>query len=143
MARKGFEFTDNSDQVKRQFTDISEQGMLAAALIIEGRAKSLAAVQTGEMRDKIDHKVKVNGSQIIGTVGSPTMHAIYVEFGTGEFAENGAGRKGGWVYKDPSGQWYFTRGQKPKPFLRPAFRRSKKDIEKIIAMKLKSSFRGK
>lgn len=143
VAKRGFEFTDNSDQVKRQFTDISEQGMLAAALIIEGRAKALATVQTGEMRDKIDHSIKVTGSQIIGTVGSPTMHAFYVEFGTGEFAENGAGRKGGWVYKDSSGQWFFTWGQDPQPFLRPAFRRSKKDVEKIIAMKLKSSFRGK
>lgn len=61
---------------------------------------------------------------------------------TGEFAENGAGRKGGWVYKDSSGQWFFTWGQEPQPFLRPAFRRNKKEIEQIIGGKFKSSFKG-
>ncbi len=61
---------------------------------------------------------------------------------TGEYAENGAGRKGGWVYKDSSGQWFFTWGQEPQPFLRPAFRRNKKEIEQIIGGKFKSSFKG-
>lgn len=143
VAKNDFKFEDNSKQVKSQFHDVSEEAMLEALLLVEGQAKSLARVDTGEMRDKIDHKVSKSGSKIMGQVGSPNEHAIYNEFGTGEFATNGAGRKGGWVYQDASGQWYFTYGMKPKPFLRPAFRMTKKQVEQIIGVNFKKNFRGK
>ncbi|WP_440896241.1 HK97-gp10 family putative phage morphogenesis protein [Amphibacillus sp. Q70] len=143
MAKDGFQFEDNSKQVKQEFHNVSEEGMLAALLLVEGQAKALARVRTGEMRDKIDHKVTSNGSEIMGRVGSPNEHAIYNEFGTGEFAENGAGRKGGWVYQDPSGEWFFTWGMEPRPFLRPAFRATKKQVQELLATHYKSTFGGK
>lgn len=143
MAKDDFKFEDNSAKVKEQFHDVSEESMLAALLLVEAQAKALARVGTGEMRDKIGHKVTKSGSKIMGQVGSPHEHAIYNEFGTGEFAENGAGRKGGWVYQDPSGQWFFTYGMKPRPFLRPAFRSTKKQVEQIFGTTFKRNFRGK
>lgn len=143
MARDSFKFEDNSKQAKEQLGKASEEGLLAALLVVEGRAKALARVDSGELRDKIDHRITFKGNVKVGQVGSPNIHAFYVEFGTGEFAENGAGRKGGWVYKHPDGRWMFTYGMKPKPFLRPAFRGSRKEIESLIGTKLKSSFRGK
>lgn len=54
------------------------------------------------------------------TVGSALLYALYVELGTGIFAEKGNGRKTPWVWKDQNGKWHFTRGMKPQPFLRPA-----------------------
>lgn len=143
MPKDGFIFEDNSDIVKKAMDLASEKAMEAATLYIEGQAKSLAAVSSGEMRDKIDHKVSKRDGNIIGTVGSPFMYAFYVEFGTGEFAENGAGRKGGWSYQDSSGEWFFTWGQEPQPFLRPAFRRNRKQIESIVGGQYKASFKGK
>lgn len=144
MAKDNFTFEDNSKQVKQQFHDVSEDAMLAALLLIEGQAKALAAVASGEMRDKIDHKITSDSaSRLMGQVGSPNEHAIYVEFGTGEFAENGAGRKGGWSYQAPDGTWYHTKGQKPQPFLRPAFRQTKKQVEQIFGTKFKQKFGGK
>lgn len=137
-----FTFEDKSKEVKQQFHEVSEEAMLAALLFIEGQAKALAAVRTGEMRDRIDHKIIGKGSNIKGQVGSPNEHAIYVEFGTGEFAENGAGRKGGWVYQDPSGQWFFTWGQDPQPFLRPAFRRNRKVVKDLIGEHYRYTFKG-
>lgn len=142
MPNDGFKFEDNSNIVKKAMDLASEKAMEAATLYIEGQAKSLAAVSSGEMRDKIDHKVSKRNGNIIGTVGSPFMYAFYVEFGTGEFAENGAGRKGGWSYQDSSGEWFFTWGQDPQPFLRPAFRRNKQQIQSIIGGNFKSSFKG-
>lgn len=140
----GFTFEDNSKQVKEQFYDVSEEAMLAALLLVEGQAKALAAVgNTGELRDKIDHNITAKGSQLMGQVGSPLQYAIYVEFGTGEFAENGAGRRGGWVYQDASGQWFFTWGMEPQPFLRPAFRMTKKQVEEVFGIHLKRKFGGK
>lgn len=143
MPSDGFKFEDNSNIVKKAMDAASERAMEAATLYIEGQAKSLAAVSSGEMRDKIDHKVSKRNGNIIGTVGSPFMYAFYVEFGTGEFAENGAGRKGGWSYQDSSGEWFFTWGQEPQPFLRPAFRRNRQQIQSIIGGEYKVSFKGK
>lgn len=137
-----FKFEDNSKKVKNQIIQLNETALEAALLFIEGQAKSLAAVDSGETRDKIGHKIVDKGKTIVGQVGSPFMHAFYLEFGTGEFAENGAGRKGGWVYRDPSGEYFFTWGQEPQPFLRPAFRRNRKQIESIIGGKYRSTFKG-
>lgn len=140
---KGFGFEDNSKKIKKQLKKASEKAMEEATLLVESQAKALAPVDTGELRDKIDHKVKSEGENTIGQVGSPLDHAENVEYGTGEFAENGAGRKGGWSYKDDEGNWHYTMGQQPQPFLRPAFRHNKKNIEKILGQTLKSSFKGK
>ena len=138
----GIVFEDNSDEVKRQMANVSEEALKAALLFIEGQAKAKAPVATGELRDKIDHRIDNQGKTLVGYVGSPFLYAFYVEFGTGEYAENGNGRKGGWNYKDPSGEWFFTFGQEPQPFLRPAFRRNRKQIEDIIGGKFKASFDG-
>ncbi len=139
---KGFKFVDNSDKVMKHLREVSEKGLLEACLLIEGQAKMLAPVGgTEALRDKINHNIRHENGQIIGEVGSPLMYAIYVEFGTGEFAENGQGRKGGWAYKTPDGQFHFTRGMKPQSFLRPAFRENKENIKQIIAKELKKNFK--
>ena len=91
---KGWDFKDKSKDIKKQMNVVSEEAMEAALLFIEAQAKSLSPVgNSGELRDKIDHQVESRGKDIIGKVGSPLEHALYVEFGTGEFAENGAGRE--------------------------------------------------
>ncbi|MGQ7335478.1 HK97-gp10 family putative phage morphogenesis protein [Streptococcus suis] len=141
---KGWKFEDNSKKIKKALMEVSEQALEEAALLVEAQAKSLAPVgNSGELRDKIDHNIKeVNGMKI-AQVGSPLDYAPYVEYGTGEFAENGKGRKGGWGYTDEEGTEHWTRGNKPQPFLRPAFRRNRKQIEQIIGGKFKTSFKGK
>ena len=140
----GFKFTDNSKKVKAQMDDAMFQALESAALIVEASAKALAPVgDSGELRDKIDHNVKDGANGPEAKIGSPLDYAMYVEYGTGEHSKNGAGRKGGWVYKAPDGKFYFTRGMKAQPFLLPAFRRNKKNIENIIGIKLSSSFKGK
>ena len=143
MANSDFEFEDYSEAIKRALKQVSGQALEEVALLVEGQAKALAAVSSGELRDKIDHIMSEQDGMKIARIGSPVDYAIYVEYGTGEFAENGAGRKGGWVYKDPSGEWFFTWGQEAQPFLRPAFRRNRNNIEKVIGMKLSSTFDGK
>lgn len=139
-----WKFTDNSAAVKKQLLQVSQSAMEAACLIVEGAAKANAPVGTsGELRDKIDHRITKSGGIITGQIGSPTDYAIYVEYGTGEFAENGAGRKGGWSYQTPDGEWHHTDGMQPQPFLRPAFRENKKNIENVIGREFKSTFNGK
>ena len=122
-------FKDNSEAAKQAITEASVQFLFQACLLVEGQAVALAAVQTARLRNSIDHTV--DEDELIGYVGSNVEYAVYVEFGTGEFAENGQGRKGGWVYQDPSGEWFFTWGQEPQPYLRPAFRQNKGRIEAL------------
>lgn len=144
VAKGGFQFEDNSGIVKKAMDLASQKAMEAATLYVEGQAKALAPVgDSGELRDKINHKVSKKNGNIVGTVGSPMTYAMYVEYGTGEFAENGAGRKGGWNYQDSSGEWFFTWGQDPQPFLRPAFRKNKQQIQSILGNSFKISFKGK
>ena len=124
--------------------DAMFRALESAALIVEASAKALAPVgDSGELRDKIDHNVKDGANGPEAKIGSPLDYAMYVEYGTGEFAENGAGRKGGWSYQTPDGEWHHTDGMQPQPFLRPAFRENKANIENVIGQKFNSTFNGK
>lgn len=134
-------YESNAKEVEAGLTKAAEAGMEAALLMIEASAKAGARVKSGGMRDKLGRQKKRSGDTLSGKVGSPDEHAIYNELGTGEFAENGAGRKGGWSYMAPNGQWYFTRGMTAQPFLRPAFRSNRKNIEDVIGKEYTTTFK--
>ncbi|MEG0628770.1 MAG: HK97 gp10 family phage protein [Enterococcus sp.] len=138
-----FKFTSYKDKVMGQMDAAAERGMTKVLEIIKSAAKAGAAVSSGQLRSHIDYQLKKIGAQIVGVVGSPDQYAIYVEFGTGEFAENGNGRKGGWVYQAPSGEWFFTLGQEAQPFMRPAFRQNKNVTKEILSKELGATFKGK
>lgn len=122
-------FKDNSSQAKEAISQATIRWLLSACILVQGQAVLLAAVQTARLKGSIDYLVDEN--ELVGYVGTNVEYAVYVEFGTGEFAENGRGRKGGWVYQDPLGEWFFTYGQVPQPYLRPAFRRNRTQIEAL------------
>ncbi len=104
--------------------------------LVEDSAKLLCPVgETGNLRGSIHHKV--DNQELSCTIGTPVEYAPYIEFGTGEFAENGQGRKGGWFYVDDKGNKHFTFGNKPQPFLRPALYENIKYINKIFQEALK------
>ena len=124
-------FVDNSEAVKRELERAAIRGLIKASLLVEGQAVLLAPVDKGGLRDSIGHKV--DESELVAYIGTNCEYAIYVEFGTGEFAESGNGRKGGWVYKGPDGEVHFTYGMPPQPYLRPAFRKNQKAIRDILA----------
>ena len=107
---------------------IQQQLGLACALV-ERSAKMKAPKDTGALRRSITSKV----DGLTGTVFTPLEYAPYVEYGTGLFAENGAGRKDvPWNYQDDKGEWHSTRGQKPQPFMRPALNENRTEIIRII-----------
>lgn len=72
------------------------------------------------------------------TIGNPLENAIWEEFGTGEHAINGDGRKGGWAYQDAKGDWHFTHGKKPSR----AFFRAFTSTKKAIINRIQKSMRG-
>lgn len=128
-------FVDNSKQAKRAIELAAIRGLIKACMLVEGQAVALAPVDSGRLKDSIDYKV--DEGELIAYVGTNVEYAIWVEFGTGEYAEKGNGRKGGWIYKDPEGEWHYTLGNRPSPYLRPAFRRTKKQVQSILESALR------
>lgn len=74
-------------------------------------------VRTGKTRQS--WRYVVDEAKLEGAVASDAENAVWEEFGTGEYALNGNGRKGGWWYVDEKGQKHFTRGKRP---IRPLFK---------------------
>ena len=111
-------FTDNSKEVLEAMQQASVRALEKCGLTAEGYAKKLCPVDTGNLRNSITHVVDEQEPAAI--IGSNNSYAAYVELGTGIYAEGGGGRPTPWVYQDAKGNWHYTRGNKAKPFLKPA-----------------------
>lgn len=122
-------FVDNRKYFKKQFKDASIQFLTEAAELVESSQKALSPVDLGALRDSVGYKV--DEGALIAQVGSNSKYAIFVNKGTGEFAENGMGRKGGWAYQDQEGEWHFTRGQRPQKFIEKSFKQNKTNIQSL------------
>ena len=125
------------DKLIDKIEDIGDVQAIASAMqdacnLVEGAAKDKAPKDTGALRRSITSKVEVTGSEIDGIVFTPLEYAPYVEYGTGLYAENGNGRQTPWVYRDDKGDYHYTHGQHPQPFLRPALEENKDEIIQII-----------
>lgn len=115
----GVRFEDNSIEVKKAIERKALQFLEEAASEVESAARRNSRVDTGQLKGSWSHTVD-NGKKV-ATIGSPLENAIWEEFGTGEYALEGNGRKGGWVYVDDEGIRHFTFGKKPNRTLRRAF----------------------
>lgn len=78
-------------------------------------------IDTGNLAGSIKHKIEKKGDNFVLYVFTDVEYGIYIEYGTGIYAENGMGRKPGWYYQTPDGKYHFTEGLTPTPFLRPAY----------------------
>ena len=113
----GVKFTNNSIKVKTALKEAGVVWLHEACGEIEAQTKRNSKVLTGKTKGSYQYRVYEDSLE--GVVGSDSQNAIWEEFGTGEYAINGDGRKGGWFYKDERGNGHFTHGKKAK---RPMFR---------------------
>lgn len=120
------QFEDFSIQVKAVLDDKALQFLEEAASEIEEAARRNSRVDSGQLKGSWTHLT--DDSAFEATIGSPLENAIWEEFGTGEHALHGDGRKGGWAYKDDAGNWHYTRGKKPNRTLQNAFDSTKAAI---------------
>lgn len=124
------EFIDNSEKLKELLQEALVAGLEAAAGEIESQAAANTPVDTGKLKG--DWKHIVDEAELVATIGNPNEYAIWHEFGTGEFAVEGNGRKGGWFYEDSEGNGHFTYGIQPKRMLENAFWTKKNTVKKIF-----------
>lgn len=116
------EFFDYTEEVQGRIAELSYQVLEEVAGELESQVKRNTAVDTGQTKNSWTHHVSgsMMAGQFTATIGSPMENAIWEEFGTGEYALNGNGRKGGWNYKDEKyGAWWHTYGKHPR---RPFFK---------------------
>lgn len=133
------QFTDNSVEVKSALEEAVKAFLHEASGELVTQIQRNTPVDTGQLKNSWRYKVDMGKKE--STIGSPLENAIWTEFGTGEHALQGNGRKGGWAYKDAKGEWHYTRGKKPKRSMYTAFKSMKPKIikraEQVIGAKMK------
>lgn len=92
---------------------------------MERTAKILAPVDDSQLRQSITFEINDTPTEKELTVGTNVEYGPYQEYGTGIYAKDGLGRLTPWKYKDVGGKWHYTNGNRPHPYLRPAFAQHK------------------
>lgn len=129
-------FTNNSAAVKSAINDAAIAYLYEAGGELEAQAKRNSRVGTGQLKNAWTYKV--DESKGVCTVGNPLENAIWEEFGTGEYALHGDGRKGGWIYQDEKGKWHHTYGKTPHRAFHRAFISLKPELIKRAREALKA-----
>lgn len=128
-------FEDYSIKVKEAIDDSINVALEECAGELESQVKRNSRVRTGKTKNSFRHVV--DEEKHIATVGSSDENSIWEEFGTGEYALNGNGRKGGWSYKDEKGDWHYTKGKTPSRAFWNAYTSLKSKLIKRIQNALK------
>lgn len=127
-------FKSNREAVRLAMKKSSAAALDVVGEFIRGRAVLLCPVDTDQLRTNIFPRVSEEADQLI--VGTDVEYAIYVEYGTGIYAEEGKGRQTPWFYyyegKKGEPGWRRTHGQKPSKFLRRAFLDNVDSISKLF-----------
>ena len=133
-------FIDHTEEVQGVIAELAYASFEEVAGELESQVKRNTAVKTGQTKNSWRHRVY--GSMMAGEyhaeVGSDYQNAIWEEFGTGDYALNGNGRKGGWFYEDEKGDGHFTHGKKPR---RP-FHNAYTSLKNKLIRHIQSKFKG-
>lgn len=116
----GYTINDNTPNVLNAIKQAKARALERFGMQGESYAKEHItqnkSVDTGNLRNSISHRVDTEKDRAV--IGTSVDYAPYVELGTGVYAEGG--RPTSWVYQDDNGNWHHTKGQKAKPYLKPA-----------------------
>lgn len=106
----GVTFEDNSENCKNAI----KASALAFLDEIGGEIRSQATRNSRKKSSDTagSYQYKVDEDALAVHIGSDFWNAIYEEFGTGEHAINGDGRKGYWVFVDDGGKPKAPKGGK-------------------------------
>ena len=136
MADFEIKFIDNTLKVKSAIKNNALAVLEECVGELESQTKRNTRVDTGKTKSDWIHTVSENSGEF---VGSNNQNAIWEEFGTGEHALAGNGRKGGWWYRsEKDGKLYFTKGKTPSRALFKAF----SGLKNKIINHIQNSFKG-
>lgn len=131
----GVKFEDFTVEVQGAINNRINAVLEECAGELESQVKRNTRVDTSKTKNSWRHHVDDDKHEAV--VGSAEQNAIWEEFGTGEHALEGNGRKGGWTYRDAKGDWHHTYGKKPTRAFWNAYSSLKNNIIKHIQDSLK------
>lgn len=135
MSNGAIEFNGLEDVIKKLDMPLNPANMQAAlaracALVVRTAAQK---AQVGRGTGDLARSITFETTPEYGKVFTPLFYAPYVEYGTGLFAEEGGRQDVPWCYKDEkTGEFIYTNGQHPKPFLRPALDENREAIKRVL-----------
>lgn len=129
-------FENYTIEVQGKIDDTINSVLEECAGEMESAVKRNSRVDTGKTKNSFQHKVDT--ATHTAYIGSGDENAIWEEFGTGEHALAGNGRKGGWTYKDAHGKFHHTHGKTPSR----AFWNAYTSLKDKIINHIKNSFKG-
>ena len=103
---------------------------------VESQTKRNTRVASSQTKNNWRHHVDTSKHE--ATIGNNLENAIWEEFGTGEHALEGNGRKGGWTYQTEDGKYYHTYGKKPSR----AFWHAYNSLKNAIIERIKEVMKG-
>ena len=118
-------------KIERILEAWGQQGVSYVKQVITAESR----VDTGTMRNSFSHQVDAGENTVY--VGTNNEYALYHEYGTGIYADNGKGRQTPWVYQDAHGEWHRTRGMKPIHMIKNGIGNHVNDFKKIAEDELK------
>lgn len=137
------EFTDNTAKFKAALSEEVVGFLYEVGGEIQSQTQRNSRYDTGQTRGSYKYVVDEGQHEATVSVGSDLENAIWEEFGTGEYALHGDGRKGGWVYKSKKdGKFYHTYGKTPRQPLTNAFQTTAPKIKKQLANVIKQMIGG-
>lgn len=117
------EFRNFGPEVKAEMRAAAVAWLEEAASEVQSQAERNTRVATGRTKGSFQHKV--DGPSLTAVIGSDYENAIWEEFGTGVYAEEGGRTDVPWTYQAEDGKWYKTKGKRGTKALRNAFTTSK------------------
>ena len=140
------EFTDNTAKLTAALSEGISSFLYEAGSELQAqtqRNSRVARVAGGQTKGSYKFMVNEGENESTVEVGSDLKNAIWEEFGTGEYALQGKGRKGGWVYKnEKDGKFYHTRGKKPNQPITKAFQKTAPKIKRQLVNVIKQNLGG-
>lgn len=146
-------FTNNSVKVKGAIKDACIAALYAAGGELQSEVVKNQKRYNDTGQTAGSWTYRVDEGNMTATVGSTMENAIWEEFGTGQYALNGDGRKGGWFIPGDKlsakakskmqkivingKEYYLTYGKKPRRHLFRAMNAKKAQIRKAFEEKMK------
>ncbi|MGL4484664.1 MAG: hypothetical protein ACRCUS_06905 [Anaerovoracaceae bacterium] len=150
MGSKLVLFEDNSAEIKKKLKSQLIAFLYESGKLIEADTKQLTRVDTGQLKNSF--RTVVDETKLKAVIGSDQENSYWEEYGTGEYALKGDGRKGGWfinaedlnprtralfdgkyhkkrIYGKNGMIFYFTKGKKPRRMMHKAFNKNRKAIK--------------
>lgn len=140
MAKNSIVFEDYSIKALEAMSDTINAALAEVAGEIVRQTQRNSRKDSGYTAGSFRYVVDETKHEAI--IGSLEENAIWEEFGTGEYALNGDGRKGGWYYEDENGKWHFTNGKTPTRAMFKAYIRLKPKIINHFQKEFKAEFKG-